>query len=318
MQRVKLLQKRYLSYCQIRKLDYEKIDGDLRLDSETASFEKHDWFLIIGTAGLWGASPLFIDIALDDFHPSLITWLRVLFGCLTICIFPSNSEAVRASDRRKVMLLGFTWMAFPLSMFPIAQQWVNSSMTGMLYSAVPILTVMIAAAFFQVSTSPQRLKGICIGLIGIVLISSPEISTDNTNAFGVGLMFLAFISYGIGFNLAGPLQSQYGSIPVVRRALTLATLLTTPLGIYGTLSSSFSLQAMSACLVLGAGGTGIAYIWSSKLAGRVGAVRSSIVAYLFPIEAAILGVMFRGDSISYFAIIGVVIAISGAYQTNSN
>ena len=131
-------------------------------------------------------------------------------------------------------------------------------------------------------------------------------------------MFLAFISYGIGFNLAGPLQSQYGSIPVVRRALTLATLLTTPLGIYGTLSSSFSLQAMSACLVLGAGGTGIAYIWSSKLTGRVGAVRSSLVAYLFPIEAAILGVMFRGDSISYFAIIGVVIAISGAYQTNSN
>ena len=68
---------------------------------------------------------------------------------------------------------------------------------------------------------------------------------------------------------------------------------------------------MSACLVLGAGGTGIAYIWSSKLTGRVGAVRSSIVAYLFPIEAAILGVMFRGDSISYFSIIGVVIAISG-------
>ena len=99
-------------------------------------------------------------------------------------------------------------------------------------------------------------------------VTDPEknlgtISTDNTNAFGVGLMFLAFISYGIGFNLAGPLQSQYGSIPVVRRALTLATLLTTPLGIYGTLSSSFSLQAMSACLVLGAGGTGIAYIWSS-------------------------------------------------------
>ena len=75
---------------------------------------------------------------------------------------------------------------------------------------------------------------------------------------------------------------------------------------------------MIACLALGAGGTGIAYALAAELNGRVGAVRTSIVTYLIPIVAIVLGVVFRDDSVTVWAIIGTAIVLGGAYTANSN
>ena len=75
---------------------------------------------------------------------------------------------------------------------------------------------------------------------------------------------------------------------------------------------------MIACLALGAGGTGIAYALAAELNGRVGAVRTSIVTYLIPIVAIVLGVVFRDDSVTIWAIIGTAIVLGGAYTANSN
>ena len=75
---------------------------------------------------------------------------------------------------------------------------------------------------------------------------------------------------------------------------------------------------MFACLALGAGGTGIAYALAAELNGRVGAVRTSIVTYLIPIVAIVLGVVFRDDNITVLAIIGTAIVLGGAYTANSN
>ena len=75
---------------------------------------------------------------------------------------------------------------------------------------------------------------------------------------------------------------------------------------------------MIACLALGAGGTGIAYALAAELNGRVGAVRTSIVTYLIPIVAILLGVVFRDDSVTVWAIIGTAIVLGGAYTANSN
>ena len=75
---------------------------------------------------------------------------------------------------------------------------------------------------------------------------------------------------------------------------------------------------MIACFALGAGGTGIAYALAAELNGRVGAVRTSIVTYLIPIVAIVLGVVFRDDSVTVWAIIGTAIVLGGAYTANSN
>ena len=72
---------------------------------------------------------------------------------------------------------------------------------------------------------------------------------------------------------------------------------------------------MIACIALGAGGTGIAFALAAELNGRVGAVRTSNVTYLIPIVAVFLGVVFRDDTITLWAILGTLVVLSGAFLT---
>ncbi len=288
------------------------------VEAENKKFQLLDWGLLLGAAGIWGASFFFIDIGLEAFSPGLVTFFRIAFGCLTLWAIPSQGQRIDPLDRKKVLWLGVTWMAFPLTMFPIAQQWINSSMTGMLNSAMPILTVLVGLTMFKIPTASKQLLGVATGLGGLVLIGIPEVTTDGTNALGVLLVVLAVLSYAVAVHIAGPLQRKYGAVPVVRQALLFAVLLTAPYGIVGATNSGFGWGPMIACFALGAGGTGIAYALAAELNGRVGAVRTSIVTYLIPIVATVLGVVFRDDSITVLAIVGTVIVLGGAYTANSN
>ncbi len=285
------------------------------LEAENSKFQILDWGLLSGAAGIWGASFFFIDIGLEAFAPGLVTFFRITFGCITLWLIPVEKPLIERGDRKKIMMLGVTWMAFPLTMFPIAQQWINSSMTGMLNSAMPILTVIMGLIMFRIPTAAIQLVGVATGLAGLFLIGIPEVTTDGTNALGVLLVVLAVLSYSVAVHIAGPLQRKYGAIPVVRWALLFAVFLSTPYGVVGLTDSGFAWGPMIACIALGAGGTGIAYAFAAELNGRVGAVRTSIVTYLIPIIAIFLGVIFRNDSITVWAIIGTAIVLSGAFLT---
>ena len=285
------------------------------VNAEHAKFQLLDWGLLLGAAGIWGASFFFIDIGLEAFAPGLVTLFRIAFGCAALWLIPIKTRPFNQQDQKKIVLLGITWIAFPLTMFPIAQQWINSSLTGMLNSAMPIFTVLIGLAVFATPTAPIQLIGVFTGLAGLVLIGLPEVTTDGTNAIGVLLVILAVLSYGVAVHIAGPLQRQYGAIPVVRSALLVAVILALPYGVVGVTDSGFGWGPMTACIALGAGGTGIAFVLAAELNGRVGAVRTSIVTYLIPIVAVFLGVVFRNDSITLWAILGTVIVLAGAYLT---
>lgn len=280
---------------------------------EAAPFQAFDWLLLGGAAAMWGTSFLFMDIGLDAFEPGLVTLLRVAFGCLTVWLLPVQRTGVDRSDLGAVALLGVTWMALPLTLFPIAQQWIDSSLAGMLNSAMPVFTVVISVVLFAAPVARVQLSGVAIGLIGVVLIGLPEASGDGSSALGVVLVVGAVISYGVAVNISGPLQRRYGALPVIRRALLVALVLTLPMGIVDATRSSFAWGPLAACAVLGMGGTGVAFVLATTLSGRVGAVRTSIVTYLIPVVAVVLGIAFRDETIAVAAIVGTLVVLGGAW-----
>ena len=206
-------------------------------------------------------------------------------------------------------------MAFPLTMFPLAQQWIDSSVAGMLNSGMPVATVLVAALAFGVRSSRLQVAGIFIGLVGILLIGLPTATSGDTSALGVIFVLLAVTSYGIAANLAGPLQRRYGSAAVLSRVLAVATVATVPFGLFGLAHSSWSTQAFAANLAVGLGGTGVAYLAAATLIGRVGPVRMSVVTYLVPVVAAVLGVVVLGEVLVAWQVLGAAVLIGGAWLT---
>ncbi len=284
--------------------------------SNDAPFAALDWGLLLGAASIWGASFLFIAIGLDAFSPGLVTFLRVGFGAATLAVLPGARRSIPREDLSRIVLLGFTWMAFPLTLFPIAQQWIDSSVAGMLNSAMPLMTVLIAWLGFRTPTGTRRLVGVGVGLAGVVLIGIPEATGAGTNAVGVALVVIAVGSYGVAVNVAGPLQRRHGSLPVTARALAAASLMTAPYGLWGLPESSFAWGPLIACFALGAGGTGLAFALAATLTGRVGAVRTSVITYVIPVISIVLGVVFRDETVSAIAIAGTAVVLFGAWLSS--
>ncbi|MEM9202724.1 MAG: DMT family transporter [Actinomycetota bacterium] len=275
-----------------------------------------DWSLLVSISLIWGSSFLFMSIALESFEPGLVTLLRVGFGFCTLVFLPAARRPIPRAAWPRVALLGFTWMALPLTMFPLAQQWIDSSMAGMLNAGMPIFATIVAWVGFNTPTGPRRMVGLLVGIVGIVMIGAPEASTAGTNAAGVVLVLVAVTSYGVAANIAGPLQREFGSVTVSARALAVATLLVTPFGLLDLPSSSFSGSSLAAVAAVGVGGTGVAYTIAATLNGRVGAVRMSIVTYVIPAVSIALGVLFRDETVTVWAIIGTVIVLVGAFLSS--
>ncbi len=196
------------------------------------TFTPGDWGLFLAVAAIWGSSFLFIDIGLDAFPPGLITLLRVGSGALTLLLLPKPSVAIEASDRSRLVLLSVIWVAVPFTLFPIAEQYINSSVTGLLNGATPIFAATVAAVLLRQRAKGPLLLGIVVGFAGIVLISLPSIGDGASEARGVLLVLAATLSYGFAINLAAPLQHRYGSLPLMSRMLALATVWTLPYGLW--------------------------------------------------------------------------------------
>ena len=274
-----------------------------------------DWLLLVTAAGIWGSSFLFMDIALDAEHPGLVAWLRPLLGLAFMAGVPSARRPVDRSDNPRLFLLGLLWMAVPLSMFPLAQTWIDSSIAGMMNSGMPVTTLIAGATLFGVATHRVQVVGVAVGIVGLLMIGIPTASVGDTSAVGVLLVVLAVSCYGVAANIAGPLQRRYGSPAVLLRVLVVASLATTPWGLVGLAGSGFAWSAVAANLAVGVGGTGIAYVAAASLIGRVGPVRMSAVTYVVPVVAAVLGVTILGETLGALQVSGALVLVGGAWLT---
>lgn len=278
----------------------------------TDAFDPTDWLIFGSIAGIWGASFLFIAIGLESMAPGVVTLLRVGLGALILNLLPGGRVKIDSQDRARLVAVSIIWVGIPFTLFPLAEQRINSAVSGLLNGATPMFVALFAALFFGRRTSGPQLVGVGVGFIGIVLISIPSLGEGSTQALGVGLVLLATVCYGIATNLVVPLQLRYGAHRVMGRMLALATLWTLPFGLIGLPDSTLELAPVLAVSVLGLIGTGLAFLLMGSLVGRVGATRASFITYLIPVVALALGVWFQDDRVAAPAIAGVVLVVVGA------
>jgi len=277
-----------------------------------SAFTVFDWMLFVSISLIWGSSFLLMAIGLEAFEPGLVTWLRVASGAAVLWAVPGARMRIEPTDRARVWALSFIWVAIPFTLFPVAQQWINSAVAGMLNGAMPMFTALVATVLLRRRPRGALLLGLAVGFLGVVAISAPSMGESRTQALGVVLVVVATIGYGLAVNIAAPLQQQYGALPVMARMLGLASIWTAPYGAIGFAGSSFAWDSLVAVLAAGVLGTGLAFVIMSSLVGRVGSTRASFITYLIPVIALLLGVMFRSDEVALSAVAGVGLVVIGA------
>ena len=281
--------------------------------SNQTPISSKDWLLVATPGIIWGASFLFIAEGLNAVGPNGVTFLRILIGCSTLFLFPAARKAVDRESWPAIALLGVVWFAFPLSMFPFAEQRVSSALTGMLNAVTPLATAIVTSALTQKLPGRKVIVGLLVGMLGAALIALPSFNEGHSSAIGVLLILIAVISYGFALNIARPLQQRYGALPVILRAQAFAALLTAPMGLKEVAVAHWSWLPALSLLTLGALGTGAAFVLIGMATGRVGPTRASAAAFLIPPVALLLGVLIRHEHVALLSVSGSAVCVTGAW-----
>lgn len=295
----------------------ESAQNNLKSSDTNLQFGVTDWLLSLGMALTWGSSFLLIDIIIRYAPATFVPFGRSFFGMVALFFVPGSRNKIAPEHRRKIWVLGLIWMALPFFLFPIAERTVASSIAGMMNGALPIVVIVVTSFWIRTKPSGQRLIAVLVGFLGIVLIAVPSIN-DGSSADIKGIFYLlaALICYAVALNMARPLQAIYSPATLMLRVVSISTLLSAPLGLFALRSTTFTVALFAATVVLGALGSGIAFLLFGTLLKRTGTVRAMIPTYFTPIVGTFLGVLFNDEKVLALSLVGMLIVIFGAWLTS--
>lgn len=274
------------------------------------------WILMGTLAALWGASYMFIEIAIEDLGDVFIVFGRTLLGALVLAPVALSRGAFRAA-RTRLGWLGFVaavQIVGPFVLITAGQHHVTSSMAGILVASAPIYTSIITA--FAVKS--ERLggvgvTGVGIGIVGVALLFGVDLGGDGDAILGGLAILLAGLGYAIGAIVAKRKLQDVPPVGVAASIMGLSALMLLPALPWTLPAEAPGVGTVGAMLALGAGGTGIAFLIFYILNADVGPSRASIVAYIAPVFSVFYGVTLLDEHFTLGTAAGLVLILSGSW-----
>lgn len=281
--------------------------------SRTQAYGPVEWGLTLTIGLIWGSAFLWIALGVDDLSPGVVALGRVVLGAATLALFPAGRRRIYASDWARITAVAVLGNAAPALLFALAETELDSAVAGMITSGTPLLSLLFASLMLRRLPGRYQATGIGLGFVGIIVMTWPSLRGADAAPLGVLLVFLGTVGYGISGNLLVPLQQRYGGPAVTMWALVISSVVLAPFGLLTIAESEFTFSAVTAVVILGVVGTGVARSLAATLGGRAGAPRMSTTTYLIPVVAIVLGVTFRNETVSPIALLGVAIVLLGAF-----
>ncbi len=255
--------------------------------------------------------------------PYQVATIRLLSA--GIVMLPFSYKAIRAVERKKfkfILAAALTGSFFPAYLFCIAETKIDSSLTAILNSLTPLCTILIGMAFFNMKAGTKKLAGVLTGFVGLVLL--PFAADKGINITGMafsGLVLLATILYAINGNLAAKRLSGINAIHVTSLAFAfliipcVVILVATGFFNIGFSNNPTAMRSLLAAILLGVGGSALAYVFFYMLVKRAGVVFTSLVTYGIPFVAILWGLL--DGEVTTMAETGCLLVIlAGVYITN--
>ena len=233
---------------------------------------------------------------------------RVGSGAATLALLPGARTAIDPADWPRLLAVSVVWVGIPFTLFPLAEEHINSAVTGLLNGATHFSLVWSGRSTSTVLLGARSGGGWSSASPASRWSASARRPREGRRSWAFSWSSPRPACYGVAANLTGAIQQKYGSVAVMSKVLALATIWTVPFGLWGLSRSGFGWGAAAAVGVLGVLGTGIVFALMATLVGRVGGPRASFITYLVPVVSLILGAAFLcNDRVSAWALLGVAV-----------
>ena len=277
------------------------------------------WPLILLLAAMWGASYLFIKVAVEDIPPAAMTELRVLVaGLLLAAYLVWRMGASRAVEElraawRPCLVLGVINGAVPMGLVAWGETHIDSSVAGIAQSTVPIFTFILAARFLpHERVGPLRIAGVALGFLGVAALTGLDTTGGWWVIAGTLAVVLSSLSYASG-GVYGQLQVRDIPGPVLATGSMLAAaLVLAPLALADPPRELPGTTALAGLVALILVPTFAGQLLLFRVLRLHGSRKLSIVTYLIPAFAVVYGAVLLDESVTAAMLVGFALIAVGA------
>ncbi len=286
-----------------------------------------DWLALLALVAMFGSAFLLTKIAVQEVPPVMVVAGRIVIGALLLLAI-AYYQGERLSTLKPYWLillaLALTGNCIPFFVITWGQQYVDSSLAGILMAMMPLTTVVLAHFFVaDERITKNKVIGFLLGFAGVVILMQPEliVSTqlDWLHLSAMLLILMGAISYAANSVIAHSLPKI--SLPLISAGVLLtASIVIIPL----SASQGFewvaetSATAMWAVILLGIFPSGLATIIYFRVIRHAGPAFLSQINYLIPVWAVLLGVVFGGEKLTINALIALVVILVGIAIAQKN
>lgn len=286
--------------------------------NESSAINTKTWLMILALATIWGGSFLFGRVLMLEWPPLTVALLRVLLAAIALwcfLIFAGKKLAFGNGLIGALLIMGILNNVIPFSLILIGQREIGSGLAAVVNAMTPIWTLIIANALTtDEKFSKNKIIGIVLGFVGVsVLIGNDFLGGLSASAWAQIAVLGATISYGFA-GVFGKRFKNNDPILISTGQLTASTMVMIPLVFL--IEDPFSISPPDVNMVVSLIGlsvicTAFAYVLFFKILASAGATNVSLVTFLVPVSAIILGIIFLGETLSKTNIIGMILILSG-------
>ena len=277
---------------------------------------RRNWILFSIVGILWGTPYLLIRVAVRDFSPATVVFIRVAIGAMILIPIAIKQKTFMSAVRglKYIFPYAIAEMLIPLMLIAMAETSISSGLTGILIATVPIWASIFASLYGDKSVWHQtRLIGLIVGFVGIFLLIGIESLTGESALWAIAFVIIASASYAFAVNMITRKLPDVSGIAFNGIAMAITGLIIAPFAIAQWPTTAVPTQAIFSVIALGLFCTALAFILFFIVIKEIGPARASLTTYLNTAVAVLLGVVILREPFTLGIAIGLPLVFYGSY-----
>ena len=276
------------------------------------------WVLLVFLGALWGSAFMFIKVATPEYGPVALVNARLIIASLIFLpiLLRKKYLPLLAPIWKHVLILSVINNMIPFTLFSYASLGSSSNILAILNATTAFNTMVIAYFWINESVTFKQIVGLILGFIGVIILVNPQNSAATLISSISCLFAAAFYSLSTVFIQKN--SAKTNKLVLIGWSIVFSAVLMMPISYIYLPESIPSFEANIAAVWLGAISTGLGFLGYVRLIDKIGAVKTSIVAYFLPVFGILWGYIFLDEKISTSVVFGCLVVLIGIFLSTSN
>ncbi len=275
------------------------------------------WWAFAVMSVVWGASYLLIKIAINGgITAPDVAWLRVALAAVILMVLAWRAGALPTLSGRWRWVLAYAVaeISIPFPLIAAGEVHIASSLAAIVIASVPLIVTVLSLRFDPSERpTPLRALGLGIGFAGVIALVGLDVAGNSEQLLGALAVLVGAVGYAIGPMLVKLGMEGIDSRAAMGASLLIATVILAPFAAVDTPSRTPTLGAFAAVAALGVFCTALAFVVYTVLVREAGTGRATIITYINPLVAVVLGVTLLGERPGPSALAGLVLILAGSW-----